>query len=322
MAEKLLGSNFILGNWEVIAKFSYDHFLQHGFGAVVISDEDDSLDNLSYILSSNLLAAINGGDLVNTDGKLLARVESLAYDSWGNPRISIDTEIQRKQLDEFLQNDPDYRVLYLRLSGGMGKLGLCGKRNNCPARIHNLERTPEIEYFHPEILLDDDPVIDRMEREHYSQHLQAMAEPVLSCIQEQPKEIYRFLWLRTFRSPLAIRVEKDPSGYAIVTKELNGCGGYYPKGLSKQISGNLTVQQWEQVISLIEKSRFWRASTFRSSRFSLQLDGAEWVLEGYRNQKYHAITRLGPNGADIDFRKACLYLLELSGLKIPDSEVY
>ena len=41
-------------------------------------------------------------------------------------------------------------------------------------------------------------------------------------------ESYRFLWLRTFHKPIAVRVWSADSRYYLVVKELSGQGGYEP----------------------------------------------------------------------------------------------
>jgi len=46
---------------------------------------------------------------------------------------------------------------------------------------------------------------DLFVREWYSKHLVAMEEPSLSCGVLEDTETYRFLWLRTFHNPVAVR---------------------------------------------------------------------------------------------------------------------
>jgi hypothetical protein len=49
-------------------------------------------------------------------------------------------------------------------------------------------------------------------------------------------------------------------------------------------------------------------------------DGAQWILEGVKDQKYHVVDRWTPR--DGAFREACLYLLKLSQIGISPKEVY
>ena len=43
-------------------------------------------------------------------------------------------------------------------------------------------------------------------------------------------------------------------------------------------------------------------------------DGAQWILEGMKDGRYHVVDRWSPDGGD--YRAACLHLLKLSGLGV------
>jgi hypothetical protein len=49
-------------------------------------------------------------------------------------------------------------------------------------------------------------------------------------------------------------------------------------------------------------------------------DGAEWILEGARDGRYHVVARLSPQ--DGTYREACLYLLNLSKIEVEANWVY
>ncbi len=79
----------------------------------------------------------------------------------------------------------------------------------------------------------------------YGKHLAAMQEPALWEMAQSPDtHAYRFLWLRTFHQPIAVRllVNRDGSG-VLIAKRLDGMGGYEP--------GNL-VQNETQPLSEIQ----------------------------------------------------------------------
>src|SRR3954467_6279291 len=84
-------------------------------------------------------------------------------------------------------------------------------------------------FFPPGALGDRSPRFDgdQFARNWYSQHLRAMSEPSLSC-KEPVGTTYRFLWLRTWGAPIAVRVEKTAKGVALNAVELDGAGGYEP----------------------------------------------------------------------------------------------
>jgi hypothetical protein len=70
---------------------------------------------------------------------------------------------------------------------------------------------------------------DAFVRHWYSDHLRAMQEHSLSCGDEMPPETYRFLWLRSFRAPIAVTVVAERDGGARLTAaRTNGRGGYGP----------------------------------------------------------------------------------------------
>src|SRR5262245_8575536 len=84
---------------------------------------------------------------------------------------------------------------------------------------------------------------DAFHRTWYSTHLRAMAEPSLSC-GDSSGESYRFLWLRTFGRPIAVRVETGkPSTLTAV--ELDGAGGYQPGKISRRVQRQLSADEWK-----------------------------------------------------------------------------
>ena len=50
------------------------------------------------------------------------------------------------------------------------------------------------------------------------------------------------------------------------------------------------------------------------------MDGAQWVMEGLQNGKYHFIDRCSPGRSE--FGEACKYLISISGLDIKEKEIY
>lgn len=65
-----------------------------------------------------------------------------------------------------------------------------------------------------------DPAGDDFVRGWYSSHLRSMAEPSLSC--GAIEDSYRFVWLRSFHSPVAVRMYRDRDGLVwLVATETN-----------------------------------------------------------------------------------------------------
>jgi hypothetical protein len=151
--------------------------------------------------------------------------------------------------------------------------------------------------------------LDSFRNEWYSKHLKAMDESSLNSIAESD-ETYRFLWLRTFHHPIAIRVWRKGEERNMVFKELDGAGGYEPGKLIANRSRRLTTDEWDKFIKLLQRASYWRLPAESKNGGK---DGAQWILEGKKDEQYHVVDRWSPEGGS--YREACLYLLKLPGQK-------
>jgi hypothetical protein len=157
---------------------------------------------------------------------------------------------------------------------------------------------------------------DLTTRRAYSEFLRVMGEPSLSC-GVGTSEAYRFLWLRTFNSPIGIRVEKAGDSAYISAVKLSGAGGFLPGTISHKSTRLLSSAEWIRITHAVRSASFWSiASTERSNG----LDGANWVLEGRNNANYHVAERWSPKPGP--FRELCLLLVELSKIPVAENDVY
>ena len=155
---------------------------------------------------------------------------------------------------------------------------------------------------------------DEFRRQWYSVHLRAMSEASLSCGIEKSVTSYRFTWLRTFHHPIAVRVTNSTGVTCLVAVELDGAGGYAPGGVKNRVQKTLTPEQWAEIQNAIEASDFWSEATQDPARTGF--DGAQWVVEGERNESYHVVDRWSPEqGTQRDLGTL---FLNLSGL-LPQS---
>jgi len=143
----------------------------------------------------------------------------------------------------------------------------------------------------------------------YGKHLAAMGESSLLDIDNADTESYRFLWLRSFHHPISVRIERRGYTFGLKAVELDGSGGYEPGKIRQTDDVVIYSDQWCRFTSLLDEAKFWEQPT--SSDSSLGWDGAQWILEGVNDERYHIVHRWSPT-ADT-FREACMYLLELSG---------
>lgn len=192
----------------------------------------------------------------------------------------------------------------------------CKKSKDFPElsrKISEIEKGKS-DYF-PKRILGNDMSPKHSVAGWYSKHLKAMSEKSLLGISDKNVETYRFLWLRTFHHPIFVRVERiqhEPNANEIVlfSKELDGAGGYEPGKLFNETGRVLTEKQWCEFMNLLEKANYWKLPT--QDKNSGGFDGAEWILEGVRDNRYHIVERWSPDGGE--YREACIYLLKLSGI--------
>jgi hypothetical protein len=154
----------------------------------------------------------------------------------------------------------------------------------------------------------------------YSSDLRAMHEPSLFEISSKDTSLvaYRFLWLRTFDNPVAIRISIRPDGTASLTGKItNGAGGYNPGVVTWDKSFELSASQVSMFLELLKKAEFWTLPTEVSS---FGVDGAQWIMEGVRNGTYHVVDRFSPQKDD--YTNLCFYLVNLSKIELKAKEIY
>jgi hypothetical protein len=177
-------------------------------------------------------------------------------------------------------------------------------------------------YF-PAGVFSEYPDISDSRSRWYAKHLRAMSEPsLLDAAKNNSSDSYRFLWLRTFRQPIAIRLTIRPDGTAQLTGiELTGKGGYDPGIVATTQIVELSQDQVHQFQDLLQTTEYWSMPTVDSKLHEeLIRDGAEWILEGVRDGRCHVVARLSPKNET--YREACLYLLKLSKIEVEANQVY
>lgn len=145
----------------------------------------------------------------------------------------------------------------------------------------------------------------------YSRYLKAMDEKSLLDVSDNNTEIYRFLWLRSFHHPIFVRIERNGKSIQLFSKELDAKGGTDPGNVIRTVSINLDESQWCDFLSLLEQSKYWQMPAEEDNTSGN--DGAQWILEGVRENRYHVVDRWSP-GDKSGFGEACVYLLKLSGV--------
>lgn len=151
--------------------------------------------------------------------------------------------------------------------------------------------------------------LDSVKVPFFSNMLFAMYEPVLYGTGIN-KESYRFLWLRTVKNPIAIRLEKKNDTITLYTKATTGTGGVGPGRLRLSDSKVLTAKEWNEFQELLKQCDFWNMPAIDEEK---KISGEQWILEGYKTDDFNLTEKWNPE-LDDPFRIACEYLLNVSGI--------
>ena len=151
--------------------------------------------------------------------------------------------------------------------------------------------------------------IDGFEGNWYAHFLSEMEEEPLVNFRRKRETIYRFLWLRTFHSPMVIKIHKNRKNVInLHVKVSDGAGGYEPGQIIRNEKTTLTRQQWDKVNLLFSNLKICT----ETPKPRMMLDGAQWVFESAQNNQYCVVDVQSPEAGA--YRDLGMYLLSISGL--------
>jgi len=182
------------------------------------------------------------------------------------------------------------------------------------------------QYFPPGSL-GHDHQRDEFTNQWYSKHLRSLREPSLweTSQLDLTAEAYRFLYLRSFHHPISVRlvVAQDKTA-TLISKETHGKGGYEPGRLIRNRTIHMSKRQTEAFLSAPNELSFWSLPTFLEAEGNfIQLDGAQWILEGVHEGRYHVVDRWSPDRADDPIRIiGSRLMIELAHFRLPSRDVY
>jgi hypothetical protein len=110
-----------------------------------------------------------------------------------------------------------------------------------------------------------------------------------ACVDES----YRLTWIPTFHAPTVIRIWRSDDKYFVVTKRLNGKGGYGLGDLEIEQTRPLTAEEWQRFKNLISLMSYWNMPS--KIEEPIPHDGATWTFEGFNDDKFHYVFRISPS---------------------------
>ena len=178
----------------------------------------------------------------------------------------------------------------------------------------------DVRYF-PNLAHDHDQGLDDFLVNWYSKHLKAMGEPSLLELAKTRAHVYRFLWLRTFHNPVAVRLNVDDDGTSVLTVRVtNGKGGYAPGALVKNETRRLSKDYTQGFLEQVRELDYWKLPTNEAGN-SRGCDGAEWILEAVKDGRYKLVVRWSPEKGAVHTLGVAM-LIDLAELKFPHDEMY
>jgi len=179
------------------------------------------------------------------------------------------------------------------------------------------------ETYFPKNALADDSRSDQFKTYWYSHALKVLAEPsLLELAKNSSSESYRFLWLRTFHHPVAIRLDVRPDGTGALTKKVGSGSAGFPytvRLVIENVSRPLTREQTQGFLAMLIRLGFWSLPSHINDQTGT--DGSQWVIEGVKEGKYHVVDRWSPDAGAV--RELGLSLaLEMAYMNVPKDELY
>lgn len=122
-------------------------------------------------------------------------------------------------------------------------------------------------------------------------------------------ETYRFIWSSSFDTTKIDRIEKMDGHYRVTRKIFAN----HQDRIGTISKFEITESEWNHIVNGLAENNFW---TYPTSDNRNGLDGATWIMEGYKPIKdtctlknYHRIGRWSP--VDTTFIKMCDLLYKL-----------
>lgn len=115
----------------------------------------------------------------------------------------------------------------------------------------------------------------------YENDLIALREPSLwESSKTQKTQSYRFLWLRSFHHPIAIRINVNADGTSLLIRKMTSGVAGDPGRLLQNRTLTLNREQTNRFLEQVERCNFWKLPPILEDR---GVDGAQWIVEGVRD---------------------------------------
>jgi len=156
-------------------------------------------------------------------------------------------------------------------------------------------------------------IIDSLDSVSYNRLINLFSENST----EQQTECYIFIrdgYLSRNHNPWLIKLERLEDKFILISKFKNK-----KWEIIVQDTILLSFDEWEIFQNMINTIDFWNLKEIDNQNIVV-FDGTTWILHGRKGYLYNSvITKIGNQSL---IKEICLYMIELSGLKLKKNEIY
>jgi hypothetical protein len=168
-------------------------------------------------------------------------------------------------------------------------------------------------YFPKGVFASKNLELSELVAEISEERLQLLEEPSLwNLSKKEPQtEAYRFFWWAFREEPISFRLTRSGDAFTLIVKQKAPEAGANGKEILSVRTIALTAKQWNEAVSLLNKTSFWKAPTSVIETRGIA-DGDAILIDGTKNGHFHVIDRTGCKTGE-SYKSFCRYVIELSG---------
>lgn len=131
---------------------------------------------------------------------------------------------------------------------------------------------------------------------------------------------YRFLYLPSFHPARVVSAFWKEGRYYLSAKVLTGVGGSNPGVIGRTVERELTSDEWRRLEDKLQAAGIWAP---QAAALPEGMDGSRWILEGRATGRYAMHDLWTPfEREQTAYREACVYLLDLAGIRPAAADLY
>jgi hypothetical protein len=182
----------------------------------------------------------------------------------------------------------------------------------CLKALERINASRLVTYFPPQTFAN--PLDSEFLLHWFSREMYALGEKPLWPPSSDGETVFRLTYLPAFRGPTYISIKIQPDGTGLVhIKTIDG----FRQSATLDNDSAVPQDGTAKFLSELNRANFWDAPAELVKR---GYDGAEWILEGVKDGKYHVVVRWCPGEYTKDadekaFGAAARLLFELAGQK-------